>query len=199
MKVLEILTKIFSRNSRENTAPNLKDMEMAEQTKNQKRYQWIKGDRFGDVVDVAETQTDNKWLHFSDGTRINKGLISEFLMEVKNEREILKVPTDTVVEEVTNTTPIQPEAPVTNPVPTPEATVMGKMIQKMSKKNVVNVPLDININIPTPAIYAMLNEGMEAEDLNEEIMSVALAQIEINKLQEYIKEQITNFLIEYYG
>lgn len=172
---------------------------MAEQTKNQKRYQWIKGDRFGDVVDVAETQTDNKWLHFSDGTRINKGLISEFLMEVKNEREILKVPTDTVVEEVTNTTPIQPEAPVTNPVPTPEATVMGKMIQKMSKKNVVNVPLDININIPTPAIYAMLNEGMEAEDLNEEIMSVALAQIEINKLQEYIKEQITNFLIEYYG
>ena len=99
--------------------------------------------------------------------------------------------TDTVTTNTSSPVVTQPEVK--------EPTVMGKMIEKMSKKNVVNVPVEINVNIPTPAIYAMLSEGMESEDLNEEIMSVALAQIEINKLQEYIKEQITNFLIEYYG
>lgn len=200
MKGLETLMRIFSKDSKENIKSNLKDMEVAD-TKKQKRYQWIKGDRFGDIVEVAEQQPDSKWLYFTDGSRINPSLRSEFLLEIENDNQILKVKKPKAkVEQVQPVEEITPVQEVSKPaVVVNEPTVMGKMIEKMSKKNVVNVPLDININIPTPAIYAMLSEGMEAEDLNEEIMSVALAQIEINKLQEYIKEQITNFLIEYYG
>jgi hypothetical protein len=73
------------------------------------------------------------------------------------------------------------------------------MILKMSKKNVVNVPIQINLNIPTPQLYSMLGEGMESDDLNEEIMEVALSQIEMDKLQDYIKSNITTFLSEYYS
>ena len=73
------------------------------------------------------------------------------------------------------------------------------MILKMSKKNVVNVPIQINLNIPTPTLYAMLGEGMEEEDLNDEITEVALSQIKIDKLQEYIKLSVTDFLSEYYS
>ncbi len=73
------------------------------------------------------------------------------------------------------------------------------MIMKMSKKNVVNVPVQININIPTPQLHAMLSEGMEDADLNEEIMEVALQQIEINKLKEYITANVSEFLSEYYS
>ena len=69
----------------------------------------------------------------------------------------------------------------------------------MSKKNVVNVPIQINLNIPTPQLYSMLGEGMETEDLNQEISEVAMSQIEINKLQEYIKANVTDFLLEYYS
>ena len=76
---------------------------------------------------------------------------------------------------------------------------MGAMILKMSKKNVVNVPIQINLNIPTPQLYSMLGEGMESDDLNEEIMEVALSQIEMDKLQDYIKSNITTFLSEYYS
>ena len=104
-------------------------------------------------------------------------------MEVANEKEVLKVSdpetpqTNSVQNEVAPVT-----ANTTNTVEAaqPEPTVMGKMIMKMSKKNVVNVPLQININIPTPELYAMMSGGMEEEDLNEEIMAVALQQIEIN-------------------
>jgi hypothetical protein len=76
---------------------------------------------------------------------------------------------------------------------------MGAMILKMSKKNVVNVPIQINLNIPTPTLYTMLGEGMEEEDLNDEITEVALSQIKIDKLQEYIKLSVTDFLSEYYS
>ena len=177
------------------------NMAMAEKQK--LMYQWIKGDDFGKVVTVAENQKDGKWLYFEDGTRINPSLVQEYLMQVENEREVLKVtepttpavaaPRDNVQVETTSTQS-QVDA-----IPSKEPTVMGKMIMKMSKKNVVNVPLQINVNIPTPALYAMLSEGMEEEDLNEEIMEVALQQIEINNLTEYLKENISTFLSEYYS
>lgn len=174
--------------------------------KQQKIYQWIKGDKFGNVVKVAETQKDNKWLYFEDGSRINPSLVHEYLMEVKNENEVLQVaeaieaPQTGPIQDQTNTVVTNSsDAVIAQPTPVKEPSVMGKMIMKMSKKNVVNVPLQINLNIPTPALYAMLSEGMEAEDLNEEIMEVALQQIEINNLTEYLKENISKFLSEYYS
>lgn len=172
----------------------MEEVKMATE-KQQKRYQWTKGERFGDIVTVAEDQQDGKWLYFEDGSRINPNLIDEFLLEVRNDREVL---------DVNNTQPTvqnQPEAvqpTVQNQVESKEPSIMGKMIMKMSKKNVVNVPLQINISIPTQQLYAMLSEGMEEDDLNEEIMEVALQQIEIDNLTEYLKENISSFLSEYY-
>ena len=165
-------------------------------------YQWIKGDNFGKVVTVAENQPEPEFLYFEDGSRIKKEFVQEYLMKVANEKEVLKVSdpetpqTNSVQNEVAPVT-----ANTTNTVEDvqPEPTVMGKMIMKMSKKNVVNVPLQININIPTPELYAMMSGGMEEEDLNEEIMAVALQQIEINNLSEYLKENISTFLSEYYS
>lgn len=172
----------------------MEEVKMATE-KQQKRYQWTKGDRFGDIVTVAEDQQDGKWLYFEDGSRINPNLIDEFLLEVRNDREVLDV------NNTQHTVQNQPEAvqpTVEKQVETKEPSIMGKMIMKMSKKNVVNVPLQINISIPTQQLYAMLSEGMEEDDLNEEIMEVALQQIEIDNLTEYLKENISSFLSEYY-
>ena len=178
----------------------MEEQVMAEE-KQQIMYQWIKGDRFGDVVTVAEVQPDKQWLTFDDGTRINPGLVKEYLMQVRNEREVLPVASETPqtgpVQDQTPTVATNTSSPVEPQVTEP--TIMGKMIMKMSKKNVVNVPVQININIPTPDLYAMLAGGMEEEDLNEEIMAVALQQIEIDNLAEYLKENISTFLSEYYS
>ena len=180
----------------------MEEQVMAEE-KQQTMYQWIKGDNFGKVVTVAEDQQDGKWLYFEDGSRINPNLVQEFLMVVKNEKDVLQVSNDT---SMLQTGPVQDQTPTvatntSSPVEpqATEPTIMGKMIMKMSKKNVVNVPIQININIPTPELYAMLASGMEEEDLNEEIMAVALQQIEIDNLTEYLKENISTFLSEYYS
>ena len=189
-------------------------MEETIMAKSQKvTYQWIKGDRLHDVVTVAEDQKDGKWLYFDDGTRINPSLINEFLMRVSNPTEILKpVTPQQQVQDVTQTTDYvlgtseatdyvlgTSEVPVQKETPSNEVSIMGKMIMKMSKKNVVNVPLQMNISIPTPQLHSMLLEGMEEADLNEEIMAIILQQIEIDNLTEYLKENISLFLSDYYS
>lgn len=169
-----------------------------------KQYQWIKGDNFGEVVTVASV--DSQFTNFTDGSRIYNTVLSEFLQEVIDGRlplpgaeklsNLINPNSTKVLEEPIKAEPSIPS--VANSVPETGITVVGKMIQKMSKKNVVNVPIQINLNIPTQALHTMLSEGMEEEDLNNEIMAVALHQIEFNKLQEYIKENISKFLEEYY-
>lgn len=170
---------------------------MAVAEKKMKRYQWIKSERMGDVVEVAAEQPDKKWLYFSDGTRINSGLVKEFLTEIAHDNQIMQFPDlEAPAQPVSKPTVSQTVASTTPATPQPSA--MGNMIMKMSKKNLVNIPVDMNINIPSPALYTMLLENMEEADLKDEIIGVALAQIEIDKFQEYVKEQITNFLKTYY-
>lgn len=175
---------------------------MAEVQEETVKYQWIKGDNFGKIVEVQSE--DDDFIYFTDGNRIFKDVASEFLEKVID-GNIPFPGADQAAKVITGEI-----KPVTNPIQnqtasnveaqsTTEPTVMGKMIMKMSKKNVVNVPIQINLNIPTPALYAMLSEGMEAEDLNEEIMQVALQQIEIDNLTEYLKENVSLFLSQYYS
>ena len=159
------------------------------------KYQWIKSERMTEVVQVAEVQPDDEWLYFTDGTRINNSLVGEFLMEVP---ETTIVGNEMSATQAPVVTPSQKVSDVVSVPEPPEPSIMGKMIMKMSKKNVVNVPIQININIPTPSIYTMLSDGMEKEDLNNEIMEVVLQQIEINKLREYINENVSSFLTDYY-
>jgi hypothetical protein len=162
-----------------------------------KQYQWIKGDNFGVIVDVLSEDSD--FINFTDGSKIFKTIRSEFLEEVIDGRIPLPGALNASALVSGNPLPTQPIVPPAITVVQNEPSVLGKMILKMSKKNVVNVPIQINLNIPTPQLYSMLGEGMESDDLNEEIMEVALSQIEMDKLQDYIKSNITTFLSEYYS
>jgi hypothetical protein len=164
--------------------------------KGQLNYQWIKGDHIGQVWTVDKERKDRQWTYFTNDQRINTSLINEFMIKIEDTRDVLQF---TPSEDVQSPKIEQAETKIEAPVQVKQVSVMGKMIQKMSKKNVVQIPVNININIPTPAIYAMLSEGMEEEDLNQEIIDVALEQIDIDNLQDYVKEQINTFLNEYYS
>ena len=159
-----------------------------------KQYQWKKGEDFGSIVDVKSEE--GEFVTFTNGQKIFKSVLSEFLEPVINGEIPFPGDNPLLSSKKVNITPktVIQQAPIEV-----EPTVLGKMILKMSKKNVVNVPIQINLNIPTPQLYLMLGEGMETEDLNQEISEVAMSQIEVNKLQEYIKANITDFLSEYYS
>jgi hypothetical protein len=216
MKMIKVLSLFTKRNkSQKDDIKNKIMTEVMSENKDVVKYQWKKGENFGKVVEVEST--DSEFINFTDGSRIFKNVLNEFLEKVQGDKlplpgadqiavklsgePSIPVPQASPIQDQTNTIASNTsDAVITQPVvASKEPTVMGKMIMKMSKKNVVNVPIQINLNIPTPALYAMLSEGMEAEDLNEEIMEVALSQIEMEKLQDYIKSNVSDFLAEYYS
>ena len=59
----------------------------------------------------------------------------------------------------------------------------------------------INLNIPNKQIFDMLidNADEDKENLINTIAKVAVSQIEINKLQEYLTEEVTVFINNYYN
>jgi hypothetical protein len=187
------------------------DMSEVMADKETKRYQWKKGENFGKIVEVKTI--DMEFIYFTDGSRIFKNVSNEFLEEVKDGRVPLpgadraaaklngetEEPKTGPIQDQTPTVATNTSTPVSTQPEVKEPSVMGKMILKMSKKNLVTVPIKINLNIPTPELYTVLSGGMETEDLNEEIMEVALSQIEIDKLQDYIRANVTDFLSQYYS
>lgn len=166
-------------------------------------YVWSKTERLGDVVEVDHEKVDPKWLIFKDGTKINKGLINEMLLPantVEQANNISKdfggIGTSTSNKLNTNTDVVQPAPIKVAEVKTPEVNVMMEMLKKISKKNKANMPVEINI--PSKSVYEMLQDQMDLdpEELNTQIG--LLVENQINNLQAQLKEQITNFITNYY-
>lgn len=175
----------------------IKQFKMTQVQEESKKYQWKKGDNFGDIVEVASE--DDKFVNFTNGQRIFKTVLSEFLDPVIDGMVPFPQPNAITPQQTQQPVKAEVKEEVKVEPAKKEPSIMGSMILKMSKKNVVNVPIQININIPTPQLYGMLGEGMEEEDLNEEISQVALSQIEMEKLQQYVKNSVSEFLSEYYS
>jgi hypothetical protein len=175
-------------------------------------YVWIKSERIGQIVEVAETQTDPKWLKFTDGTQCNTTLVNEFLMPASSEDQANLIAKDfggiTTFIDPANATPVRPrrdaEPSNATPVrprrdaePNAEVNVMQEMLKKMSAKNKADMP--VQINIPSKEIYALLKDQMDItkKDLNSQI--VALVESQIDNLRDSLKEQIESFINNYYN
>lgn len=179
---------------------NIQTMESVKDTV--KKYQWKKGENFGKVVEVLEQ--DDKFIKFTDGSQIFNDVIGEFLEEVVGDK--LPFPgADSLntlsLGEVqpTKKTPIKiNQEPATK---IQEISPLEELVGKLSKKNIEPLSTVINLNIPNKQIFDMLIENADEnkENLIETIAKVAVSQIEINKLQEYLTEEITNFINKYYN
>jgi hypothetical protein len=184
---------------------------MAEEQGTQDRqfYVWIKSERIGQIVEVDKNKkVENAWIHFTDGTKCNSKLISEFLMFASSEDQANLIAKDfggiTTFSEPTSGSPVRPRRdPLTidgTPLPkneTAEVNVMREMLKKMSVKNKADLP--IQVNIPSKEIYALLKDQMDItkKDLNGQIS--ALVEDQIDNLRTELKEQIETFINNYYN
>lgn len=172
-----------------------------------KQYQWTKGDNFGKVVEVEKE--DDKFLYFTDGSQIFKNVVKEFLTEVKDGNlplpggdEIAAKLEDSI--EVTTEQPkatIQVSSPKTKSNLSKVDNPLKQLVSKLSKKNVESFSTTFGLNIPSKDIFSMLNETFEddSSELIDVITQSAIDQIEINKLQEFLKEEVTNYIKNYYN
>lgn len=175
-------------------------------------YVWIKSERVGQVVEVDETKNETKWINFTDGTRCNKQLVSEFLMPASTFEQAESIAKDfggiTSIIDPEDATPVRPrrspETEAATPVrprrdvePTQEVNVMLEMLKKMSAKNKADLP--IKVNVPSREVYALLKDQMDItkRDLNAQI--AALVENQIDNLRDQLKEQIETFITNYYN
>lgn len=173
-------------------------------------YVWIKSERIGQIVEVAEEQSNPTWTQFTDGTQCNSALIHEFLMGADSEDQANKIAVDfggiTTFTKPESATPVRPRRDIetvdATPVrprrePVAEINVMQEMLKKMSAKNKAEMP--VKINIPSKEIYALLKDQMDItkKDLNSQI--AALVEDQIDNLRQQLKEQIESFINNYYN
>lgn len=176
---------------------------MTEVKQDETYYVWIKTERLGDIVQVDTSNTEANWINFTDGTRINPSLIKEMLLPANTLEQAQNISKD--FGGIGSTTSPEPEviaAPKAVPVQVveenqpAEINVMMEMLRKMSKKNIAE--MTVGVNIPSAQVYELLQDQMDldAEDLNEQIG--LLVESQINNMKENLKEQITNFITNYY-
>lgn len=163
-----------------------------------RKFQWKKGENFGFTV-VLESE-DDQMFYFTDGSRIYKNIHKEFLEEVIN-GEIPFPPANSIPyvepkKEIQAQTIVQP----TMVMQQPEVSPLEKLIIKLSSKNVETIDLSIGINLPKKEVFSMLLEnGDETRDeMISAISQIVTSQIQIDKLQSYINQEVVNYLNNYY-
>ena len=168
--------------------------ETKEQTK-PKMYVWARTERAGDIVTVEGT--DGQFTTFTDGTRCATALIGEMLMEARDEQNAKNIAqpflSATVTEPQRDPEPVV-ETKTTQP--TGEVNVMLEMLKKISAKNTISMPLELNI--PSREVYDLFRDQMDItkEELNTQILDLVLSQID--NLQEQLKPQAQEFINKYY-
>ncbi len=181
---------------------------MSETKEDVKSYQWKKGDSFGKVVELKDTSAE--FTNFTDGTKIFTNLLSEFLTEIIDGE--VPYPGATINDlSVTGVDPVQTDTAnviiqtkkkkVQDVVSVePIFSPLQVLVKTISKKNVESVDVKLNINIPKKKVIDMLIENSEEErsELVKAVVNNAIEEIEINKLQEFLQTEITNFINKYY-
>lgn len=167
--------------------------ETKEQTK-PKMYVWARTERAGDIVTVEGT--DGQFTTFTDGTKCATALIGEMLMEARDEVNANNIAKDfggSVVEPQRDPEPVA-ETKATQP--TGEVNVMLEMLRKISAKNTISMPLELNV--PSKEVYDLFRDQMDItkEELNNQILDLVLSQID--NLQEQLKPQAQEFINKYY-
>lgn len=190
-----LVSKIRNLFKKDNMSNNI------ETTPEVKMFQWKKGDNFGKVVKVDSE--DSEFYNFDDGTRIYKHLVNEFLELVTDVNNLPLPPTSIVSSK--NVEPIkeieaQPKTQPKMAVPT-EKSPLENLIIKLSSKNVETLDLNIGINLPKREVFDMLLENSDEskDEMIRTISQVVTSQIQIDKLQSYINDQVIIFLNNYYN
>ena len=165
-------------------------------------FQWIKGDKMGNVekfLDVVPDEaTGMTFVEFRGGGRINVELLEEYLdkfpatkVDFKDEQVI----TETVLQQPMqeNTLPSTPDRqPSRNSVSSIELeeSPIYKLL-KQQKENWVNVNITLKLNLPPKSLYNVLISSFDSAD--DEIINYVTEGIDIEDIRSALADSISNY------
>lgn len=151
----------------------------------EKKLQWIKGDKFGNVEIVKGV--DNEWTIFNSGGRIATNLLSEFLEPLDGEPLNFNPPTPALTKAAeVYKEKLPPQKQTSSPIRT--------LFDKQKKNDKIKLNLTFPIEVPKKAIYEIISSSFDSEEVNDELESFIKNQISedliLDSLFDSIKELI---------
>jgi len=149
-------------------------------------YKWTKGDNAGTVCEYESVFKDPTtgiiWINFKGGTRINYGLLNEYMMQIDSSSIVHNEPV------VQNNLPIKNVmlSESKSKVPDLENPIVS-LLQKQ-KPNWVEVGINLKLNLPTKSLYNVLSTSFE--DAEEEIIEFVVRDLDIEIIKESLRINI---------
>jgi hypothetical protein len=165
-----------------------------------KRYQWVRGEKLGNVEIFKEEKEEAgvAWIYFESGARIKSELLSEFLLEV-SEADLANNP----IHGNNSTNPLDTLNPLGNssPVQTAQAapkSPVRQLLEKQAKKNVEEINLLIEMPIPKRSIYEVIRDSYDDGEVDKELTSMLLENLSNEETKEQLKKAVINLIETYY-
>ena len=160
---------------------NLEDLKLKYQGM---MFEWIKGDLIGSTNTFKEIKEagENFFIEFIEGGRINEDLVDEYTLFYPAPPQIQNLPSVEKSSSVTSIvygesqkSRIDSDSPIYS-------------LLKKQKKNMVEVSIKIELNLPSKELYGVLSSSFEGAE--NEIIEFVIDGIDIEDIKKYLSESI---------
>jgi hypothetical protein len=152
-----------------------------------KSFQWIKGDHLG-LIEKVSSKEDDVWVYFESGRRINKSIANEFLVSADDDSVI---PFDPIVQTLPQIEVKQKLKRELSPI---DSVVVSLKDVSLLKQN---VEVKIEISVPKPEVYNLLQESF-GEEIFESIFQGVLDKLNVENLKEQLEKSLDKKLKNLY-
>ena len=171
--------------------------EESEDVTNSEYWQWIKGEKSGDVVTIKNIK-DN-WINFNEGGRLSKDLQNEFLQKINGD-----IAGEFVKPQTSNIDPLNISAPSINtqkitgdePIPVLDTTPspIRVLFNKQKKNNKVKLLLEFPVNIPQKAVYELMSTSFDKNEVNDILQSFILDQLSEDEILDCLHNSVQSLI-----
>ena len=161
---------------------NLEDLKLKYQGM---MFEWIKGDLSGSTNVYKEIKQigENFFIEFAEGGRINEDLVEEYTLFYPSPPSLPNpsIPVEksssvtSIVYGESSNNSLNPDSPIYN-------------LLKKQKKNMVEVSIKIELNLPSKDLYTVLSSSFE--DAENEIIKFVIDGVDIENLKKSLSDSI---------
>ena len=149
------------------------------------KYQWIKGDKIGNVEDIIDY--GQEWITFKNGGRIASSLLNEFMVPIQWDNQIMDFSSQTEV-------PKQPQK-ITKREEKPQTSFLYDLIDNIKVKENHITEFEINFKLPKKEMINVLVSSYAEEEVLLTLKEYVLNQIDMKSLHETIKSKFSDISI----
>lgn len=151
------------------------------ETVEERRLQWVKGDKQG-TVEIVDTANED-WTIFKSGGRISNSLINEFMISIQSDNQILNFKEAISQPPVTNSqNSVESLNKTTSPV--------LALLERMEVFDEIELNLKVNIKVPTIDVMNLISSTFGEGEFNKDLEIFIKQQTQEKNLNGILKKEI---------